>query len=117
MIGMTVECPDDIWFPPYTLGDCRDSSNYWVLEHSTVHHHGRGKQVQIDTWNLKVGDTIALSVDSNGTLYSYVNGINREVCWDKLPTNQAMYGVVDIWTRHNKIRSLFHYGKYTSVLT
>ena len=115
MIGMTVECPDEIPWPQCTLRDCRGSNNYWVLERSTVHHHGRGKQVQIDTLNLKVGDTIALSVDSNGNLHYYVNGINREVCWDKLPTNQAMYGVVDVFGRHNKISSLFHYGKYTSI--
>ena len=114
---MTVECPDEIQQLPWTLWDWKGSRNYWILDSSTVYHYGRNKQVQFHTKDLKVGDTIALSVDSNGTLYSYVNGINREVCWDKLPTNQAMYGVVDVWARHNKIRSLFHYGKYTSVLT
>ena len=114
---MTVECPDEIQHLPMSSVSWRGSSNYWILDGSTVYHHGRPKQVQFNINDLKVGDTIALSVDSNGALYSYVNGINREVCWDKLPTNQAMYGVVDVWASHTKIRSLFHYGKYTSVLT
>ena len=112
---MTVECPDEIQQLPWLLLDWRDSSNYWILDDSSVYHHGRQKQVPFNSINLKVGDTIALSVDSNGTLHSYMNGIYREVCWDKLPTNQAMYGVVDVYGYHNKIRSLFHYGKYTSV--
>ena len=114
---MTVECPDEIQQLPQLLWKWSDSSKYWILDGSTVYHHGRKKKVQFSTWHLKLGDTIALSVDSNGTLYSYENGINREVCWDKLPTNQAIYGVVNLYGRHNKIRSLFHYGKYTSVLT
>ena len=114
---MTVECPDEIQQLQWSSLDWRGSSNYWILKYGSVHHNGREKQVQFNTEHLKVGDTIALSVDSNGTLHSYMNGINRGVCWDELPTNQAMYGVVDLWGSHNKIRSLFHYGKYTSVLT
>ena len=117
MIGMTVECPGKIWRLPYSLYSCRDSSNYWILIDSTVYHYGREKKVQFNTQDLKVGDTIACSVDSDGNLRYYVNGIDRGICWDKLPTNQAMYGFVDVGWRHNKIRSLFHYCKYTSVFT
>ena len=114
---MTVECPDEIQQLPRSLLDCRDSSSYWILINSIVYHYGREKQVQFKTRDLKVGDTIACSVDSDGNLRYYVNGIDRGICLDKLPTNQAMYGVVDVSWRHNKIRSLFHYCKYTSVFT
>ena len=117
MIGMTVKCPDEILPLPYSLLDWRGSSYCWILIHSTVYHYGREKEVQFHTRDLKVGDTIACSVDSDGNLCYYVNGIDRGICWDKLPTNQAMYGVVDVCGRHNKIRSLFHYCKYTSVFT
>ena len=114
---MTVECPDEIQQLPLSIWYCRGSSNYWILIDSTVYHYGRKKEVQFHTRDLKVGDTIACSVDSDRNLRYYVNGIDRGICWDKLPTNQAMYGVVDVCGRHNKIRSLFHYCKYTSVFT
>ena len=114
---MTVECPDEIQQLPWSLLYWRGSSNYWILIDSTVYHYGRGKNVQFDTRDLKVGDTIACSVDSDGNFRYYVNGIDRGICWDKLPTNQAMYGVVDVRWRYKKIRSLFHFCKYTSVFT
>ena len=114
---MTVECPDEIQQLPWSLYGWKSSSNYWILFDSTVYHNGREKKVQFNTRDLKVGDTIACSVDSDGNLRYYVNGIDRDICWDKLPTKQAMYGVVDLWGHHNKIRSLFHYCKYTSVFT
>ena len=117
MIGMTVECPDEIQQLLWKLWEWKDSSNYWILGGVIVYHHGREKQVQFNTWDLRVGDTIACSVDSDGNLRYYVNGIDRGICWDKLPTNQAMYGVVDVYGCQNKIRSLFHYCKYTSVFT
>ena len=114
---MTVECPDEIQQLPLSLWEWRGSSNYWILINSTVYHYGMYKKVQFNTEDLKVGDTIACSVSSDGNLCYCVNGIDRGIRWDKLPTNQAMYGVVDVRGRHNKIRSLFHYCKYTSVLT
>ena len=117
MIGMTVECPDEIQHLPWSLWDWMGRSYYWILDGSTVYHHGRAKQVQFNTRDLKVCDTIACSVDSDGNLRYYVNGIDRGIFRDELPTNQAMYGVVDVRGRHNKIRSLFHYCKYTSVFT
>ena len=114
---MTVECPDEIQQLPQSLLNCICSSNYWILIYSTVYHYGGERQVQFKTRDLKVGDTIACSVDSDGNLRYYVNGIDIGICWDKLPTNQAMYGIVDVSARHKKIRSLFHYCKYTSVFT
>ena len=115
---MTVECPDEIQQLPLDSSSFHKSNNYWILDGNTVYHHGRKKEVQFNTWNLKVGDTIGASIHKDGSLHLYLNGIDQGICWeDKLPTNQAMYGVVDVYGCHNKIRSLFHYGKYASVLT
>ena len=115
---MTVECPDEIQELPRSLYDWHDGRNYWILMSSTVHHHGRTKKVQFDIDGLTVGDTIGCSVHNDDTLHCYINGIDKGICWDdKLPTNQTMYGVVEVRGCHKRIRSLFHYGKYTSVLT
>ena len=115
---MTVECPDEIQVLPWSLYDWRGRRNYWILKSSTVYHHGREKEVQFDINELTVGDTIGCSVHKDGTLHYYINGIDKGICWgDKLPTNQTMYGVVGVWGHHKRIRSLFHYGKYASVLT
>ena len=113
---MTGECPDEIQELPYALGYWRDRRNSWIF--SVIHHGGGGKKVQFNVRRLTVGDTIGCSVHKDGTLHCYVNGIDKGVCWDdKLPTNQTMYGVVHVYGFYKKIRSLFHYGKYTSVLT
>ena len=115
---MTVECPDEIQELPLSLYNWRDRRNYWILWINSVYHHGRKKNVQFNTHELTVGDTSGCSVHNDGTLHHYINGIDKGICWDdKLPTNQTMYGVVGVWGRHKRIRSLFHYGEYVSVLT
>ena len=117
-IGMTVECPDEIKEVPRDSSFFHESSNYWILDDNIVSHHGRTKEVQFNIRDLKVGDTVGASVHEDGILHFHLNGIDAGICWDeRLPTNQAMYGIVDVYGRHKKIRSLFHYGKYSSVLT
>ena len=115
---MTVECPDEIQWLPYSLWYWRDRRNYWILMTSAVYHHGREKEVQFNIDELIVDDTIGWSVHKNGALHYYINGIDKGICWDdKLPTNQTMYGIVGVFGCHKRIRSLFHYGEYSSVLT
>ena len=115
---MTVECPDEIQGLPWSLYNWHDRRNYWILMSSTIYHHEREKNVQFNTGNLTVGDTIGCSVHKDGKLHYYINGIDKGISWDdKLPTNQTMYGVVGLRGYHKSIRSLFHYGEYTCVLT
>ena len=110
---MTVECPDEIRVPPSTWeAIVVRNKKYWILSASTVYHQKREKKVEFDTRELTVGDTIGCSMHKDGKLHYYVNGKDRGVSWDDaLPTNQAMYGVVDVWGHTKKIRSLFYYGK------
>ena len=113
---MTIECYDKTQKSSWSSWHLCESKNYWILIGSTVYHRGRQRKVQCNTQHLKVGETIGCSVHKDGTLHYYVNGIDSGVSWDdKLPTNQTMYGVVDIYGRHKKIRSLFHYGKYANM--
>ena len=115
---MTVECPDEIQELPWSLLNWRNSRNYWVLMGSTVYHQGREKEVRFNSYHLRDCETIGCSVHKDGTLHYYINGIDKGICWDnKLPTNQTMYGVVEVYGFHRSIRSLFHYGEYASVLT
>ena len=114
---MTVECPDEIKVP-YWTESLYTSGNYWILSFSTVHHQGREKEVEFNLNDLKVGDTIGCSIHEDGKLHYYVNGKDRGIGWDdKLPINQAVYGIVDAYGRVTKIRSLFHYGKCKCMLT
>ena len=114
---MTVECPDEIEVP-YDVTELYESKNYWLLSATTVHHQGKRKELKLNVKELTVGDTIGCSIHEDGTLQYYVNGKDRGVGWDeKLPVNQAVYGIVDVWGRVTKIRSLFHYGKCKCMLT
>ena len=114
---MTVECPDEIKVP-YSAVSLYTSRNYWTLSFSTVHHQGREKKVEFNLDDLKINDTIGCSIHEDGTLHYYVNGKDRGVSWyDKLPINQTRYGIVDIYGRVTKIRSLYHYGKCKCMLT
>ena len=114
---MTVECPDEIKVPKDVM-ELYESNNYWLLSASTVHHQGRKKEVEFVVKDLTVGDTIGCSIHEDGTLHFYVNGKDKGVSWDdKLPINQAVYGIFDVYGRVTKIRSLFHYGKCKCMLT
>ena len=115
---MTVQCPDEIQKLPWSLMRWSDRRNYWIFTGIALYHLGRKKKVQFNIGKLTVGDTIGCSVHKDGTLHYYINGIDKGISWDdKLPTNQTMYGVVEVYGCHKYIRSLFHYGKYMSVLT
>ena len=117
MIGMTTECPDELRVAT-TLDLLYANKNYWILSVSTVHHKGRCKEVKLSINDLKVGDTIGCSIHKDGKLHYYVNGKDRGVGWDDiLPTNQAVYGIVNVYGRVIKIRSLFHFGKFKCILT
>ena len=116
-IGITVECPNEIKVP-FSVTSLYTSENYWILSCSTVCHQRRTKIVEFNLDDLKAGDTIGCSIHEGGTLHYYVNGKDRGVGWDdKLPINQAVYGIVDVQGRVTKIRSLFHYGKCKCMLT
>ena len=114
---MTIECPDEIQQLPSNSWGFVGNGNYWTLDGSSVYHQGNEKQVHFNTLYLKVGDTIGCSVHKDGTLHFYVNGIDTGISYDKLPTNYTIYGFADVCGHHKKIRSLFYYSKYTSVLT
>ena len=112
---MTVECPDKINVPE-NLGNLCETKNYWILSASTVYHNGRRKEIGFNLEELKVGDTIGCSIHEDGTLHYFVNGKDRGVVWDdKLPINQAVYGIVDVCRRVKRISLLFHYGKYVQM--
>ena len=114
---MTVECPDEIKVP-YSAYGLYTSGNYWILSSSTVHHQGKKQNVEFNLGNLKVSDTIGCSIHEDGTLHFYVNGKDKGVSWyDKLPVNQTVYGIVDVYGKVTKIRSLYHYGKLKCMLT
>ena len=114
---MTVECPDEIKVSKDVM-ELYESNNYWLLSASTVHHQGRQKGVEFDVEDLTVGDTIGCSIHEDGTLHFYVNGKDKGVSWDdKLPINQAVYGIFDVYGHVTKIRLLFHYGKCKCMLT
>ena len=108
---MTVVCPDE-----FNIKNIFKSRNYWVLSSSTVRHQER-KKVEFDLYDLKIGDTIGCSIHEDGTLHYYVNGKDRGIGWNDLPINRKMYGIVDVYGRFTKIRSLLHNGKCKCILT
>ena len=97
VIGMTTKDPDN---GPVPLGwRVIASDQYWAViirsDGCTARHKGqyRGLQWVLDN---SVGHTFGYKVSGTGELHLYHNGRDVGVAWEGLPTDQPLWGFVDI---------------------
>ena len=96
-IGVTTKDPDS--GPVSGLDDITSSDQYWTVviwnEVCAAWHEGHRKELQ---WVLdrSAGNTFGCQVSETGELHLYHNG--RDVCvpWEGLPTDQPLWGFVEI---------------------
>ena len=103
MIGMTTECPDDIWVPSCAL-EWRDHSDYWILICGIIYHHGEDRELKVDLWSLREGQTLGCMVSRKGELHVYIDGVDKGIVWTGLPTHTPFWGVADLCGSTTKIQ-------------
>ena len=91
--------------------DLYRSIDYWILSASTLHHNGQEKRVDFNLESLKVGQSIGCSINKDGELKYFVNGVDQGVAWTGLPTNKPVWGFADIYGLSRKIKSEFLCGE------
>ena len=97
-IGVTTNSPDSGPLPQ-RWGDINSSDQYWhVITRSsgcTAWHKGQKRYLQ---WALdgSAGNTFGCDVPEKGELHLYHNGRDVGVVWEGLPTDQPLWGVVDL---------------------
>ena len=108
--GFTIDCPDNRDVPSGAL-DLYRSSNYWILSASTVHSSGQERRVDFNLETLSVGQSIGCSVNKEGELRYFVDGVDKGVGWTGLPTDKPLWGFADIYGLARKIKSEFVFGE------
>ena len=97
-IGVTAYKPDSEPLPQ-RWDDIDISDQYWHVfirsSGCTVWHKG---QVRILQWALddSAGNTFGCDVSDTGELHLYHNGRDVGVVWEGLPTDQPLWGFVDL---------------------
>lgn len=109
-IGFTSHDPDSGSVPVGAL-ECYNSPNYWILSAATVHHKGNERKLNFSIEELKAGDSVGCRVTKEGSLEFYVNGIQRGVGWENLPTEVPLWGFADLYGLTRKVKSEFVFGE------
>ena len=97
-IGVTTIDPDS-GPVPRRWGDIDNSDQYWRVFISSddckAWHKGQRKELQ---WVLdhSAGNTFGCHVSGTGELHLHHNGRNVGVAWEGLPTDQPLWGFVDL---------------------
>ena len=84
--GFTTVCPDTIAeVPVYII----NSADYWIYEKLE---------------SMRMGQSLGCKVYENGDLHFFVDGEDQGVACTGLPTDQPLWGVVDIFGQAEKIK-------------
>ena len=100
---MTTQCPDNIRIPNDAL-EWRDYSDYWILYSNAVHHNGERRELKVNLWSLREGQTVGCMVSREGELHVYIDGVDNGIVWTGLPTHKPFWGVADVHARTKKIQ-------------
>ena len=63
-------------------------------------------------WDLRAGQSVGLLLTKDGDVHLFVDGKRREIVWSGLPTDQPLWGVVDIWANCVQIKADILCGKW-----
>lgn len=88
------------------------SSNYWILSASTVHSSGQERRVDFNLESLRVGQSVACSINKDGELHYYIDDDDKGVGWTGLPLDKPIWGFADIYGLARKIKSEFVFGEW-----
>ena len=89
---MTTQSPDEAEIPTDAL-EFFSKSDYWMLRNNQAYNSDSGVMLNFDINSLSVGQSVGLSVTSNGKLSFYVDGKFNNIVWRGLPTGMKYWGV------------------------
>ena len=110
-LGLTTENPDKtLLVQSYLDLALHSHQNYWFLHPDGRVHHGTF-QCQYPLYierSLEVGQSVGCVVNENGELHFFLDGKDKGVACTGLPTDQPLWGFVDISAKAEKIKSEFY---------
>ena len=95
-IGVTTRDPDSGPVPS-RMRIIASSDQYWYIRSNgcTAWHNGEKRTKQWDL-DYSTGNTFGCQVSGTGELHFYNNGRDVGVAWEGLPTDQPLWGIVEI---------------------
>ena len=96
-IGVTTKDPDSGPEPQWR--DIQNSDQYWCVniwsDDCTAWHKGQSRKLQL-VLDRSVGNTFGCQVSVTGELHLHHNGRDVGVAWEGLPTDQPLWGFVNL---------------------
>ena len=89
----------------------QSQKRYWYLITNETCHNGQEKTVRFNLDDLHVGQSVGLLATQDGDLHLFVDGKHRGMVWSGLPTDQPLWGVVDVYGKCAKIKADILCGK------
>ena len=82
-----------------------------MLTNDQAYNSDFGMFFNFNIKSLSVGQSVGLSITTNGKLCLYVDGTFFDVVWKGLPTDKQYWGVADVYGSVSSIKSSFVFCK------
>ena len=102
--GITTQAPRTLKTIPPNGMTFYARNDYWILSSGKLHNHNREDDYQLNFENLKVGDIVALSIDSKNQMSFYKNGIFQGIAVSNLPKGNKYQAVIDVYGSAKSIK-------------
>ena len=102
--GITTQAPHTLKAIPPNGMTFYARDDYWILSSGKLHNCNREDDYQLNFENLKVGDIVALSIDSKNQLGFYKNGLFQGNAVTDLPKGNKYQAVIDVYGSAKSIK-------------
>ena len=91
---------------PQSLSYCM-KKQFWVVRQMESYHGQEIKESRYFAKDLKDIETMSVLITEYGELHLLINDNDVGVIWKDLPTDQPLWGIVDVYGKLKKIRAEF----------
>ena len=102
--GITTQAPRTLNTIPPNGMTFYARDDYWILSSGKLHNRNQEDDYQLNFENLKVGDIVALSIDSKNQMVFYKNGIFQGIAVYNLPKGTKYQAVIDVYGSAKSIK-------------
>ena len=102
--GITTQAPRTLKTIPPNGMTFYAREDYWILSSGKLHNRNREDDYVLNFESLKVGDSVALSIDNKNQMIFYKNGIYQGIAVSNLPKGNKYQAVIDVYGSAKSIR-------------
>ena len=95
--GITIQAPQSVKTIPPNGMSFYAREDFWILSSGKLHNRNREDDYALNFESLKIGDSVALSIDNKGKMSFYKNGVHQGPAVSNLPKGNNYHAVIDVY--------------------